>query len=192
MFYVLKDSLRKLTWFEDELVELRASLRRDAASFKERRQQRQRRSKGDSSGGDSGISSDSYELEQEQLPAREQQLQRLQLLAAALQENLPPDSPALLTLTSTLTSAAQQLSDLKTSFRTVKARRRRLVGGRGRSALAAGEVRERRVVRSVVVMNLVLLLVLLVAWAVEPTCCDTYSQLAFGPQLRYINGPPPI
>ena len=53
--------------------------------------------------------------------------------------------------------------------------------------------RRRRVMKWSVVVNLVGMLVMLVAaWATQPTCCDTYTPtFSLHPQLRYIN-PPPI
>jgi hypothetical protein len=38
-------------------------------------------------------------------------------------------------------------------------------------------------------------LVFLLSWWTEPRCCDTYTSntlLSFTPQLKYMNGPPPI
>jgi hypothetical protein len=74
-------------------------LRQDAASLKERRRQRRKgghnKTGSSSSSGDSGIS-DGYELLYEQdLPRREEALNRLRAMAKQLEENLPPNSEAL-------------------------------------------------------------------------------------------------
>ena len=52
--------------------------------------------------------------------------------------------------------------------------------------------RRRRVLKMAVFINLLLVFVVFLAWLGEPTCCDSYTAISFGPQLRYVNGPPPI
>jgi hypothetical protein len=94
-----QDALRKLAAFEEELVDLRTVLRQDAASLRERRRRQRRKTAGktgssSSSSGDSGIS-DSYELSEQDLPRREEALNRLKAMAKQLEENLPPNSEAL-------------------------------------------------------------------------------------------------
>jgi hypothetical protein len=73
-------------------------LRQDAASLKERRRQRRKgghhKTGSSSSSGDSGIS-DGYELYEQDLPRREEALNRLRAMAKQLEENLPPNSEAL-------------------------------------------------------------------------------------------------
>ena len=84
--------------FEEELVDLRTVLRQDAASLQERRRRQRRKpdktGSSSSSSGDSGIS-DSYELSEQDLPRREEALNRLKAMAKQLEENLPPNSEAL-------------------------------------------------------------------------------------------------
>ena len=139
------------------------------------------------------------------------------MLAASLEETLPPDCEALQLITSTLHSTQVELNQLKRVYRTLrikKGRVGRLEGvkegvkerketgkektevciedGRIKKCPKVDASRRRRVGRFAVIINLLLLLVLLIAWVMEPRCCDTYSNLSFGPHLRYINGPPPI
>ncbi len=52
--------------------------------------------------------------------------------------------------------------------------------------------RRRRVLKMAVIIHLLLVSVVFLAWLAEPACCDSYTPLSFGPQLRYVNGPPPI
>jgi len=52
--------------------------------------------------------------------------------------------------------------------------------------------RRRRVLKMAVFIHLLLVSVVFLAWLAEPACCDSYTPLSFGPQLRYVNGPPPI
>jgi hypothetical protein len=54
--------------------------------------------------------------------------------------------------------------------------------------------RLRRTARAALSISLVLLLLLLLSWGAEPRCCDSYASagLSFSPQLKYVNGPPPI
>ena len=135
------------------------------------------------------------------------------MLAVSLEETLPPDCEALQLITSTLHSTQVELNQLKRVYRTLRIKKGRvgklegvkerkeagkekmevcIEDGRIKKSPKVDASRRRRVGRFAVIMNLLLLLVLLIAWVMEPRCCDTYSNLSFGPHLRYINGPPPI
>ena len=83
---LLQDSLRRLSCLEDELVELRNSLHRDKVQIRNslhhkvqiRRASAKQQQHGKDSGGDSGIS-DSYDVYEAELPAREEKLARLKV-----------------------------------------------------------------------------------------------------------------
>ena len=48
------------------------------------------------------------------------------------------------------------------------------------------------VVWTALVMDVLLFFVLLMCWLCQPSCCDYYSLMDFRPQLRYVDGPPPM
>jgi len=60
-----------------------------------------------------------------------------------------------------------------------------------KKAFVGSSVRS-RVVRIGLAIQMVLMLVVVLSWLCQPTCCDSYNSLSFTPQLRYIDGPPPI
>ena len=123
------------------------------------------------------------------------------LIAAGLGDRLPVDCEARLVLSSTLADTNRQLNDLKNIVRVTRSRAKAKGGNvavmrskkKKLEALSStGGSRQRRLVKWSVVVNLVVMMVMLVmTWATEPTCCDTYTPFSFHPQLRYIN-PPPI
>ncbi|XP_040580932.1 uncharacterized protein klar isoform X2 [Lepeophtheirus salmonis] len=49
-----------------------------------------------------------------------------------------------------------------------------------------------RVLRTAVPMQIGLFLMWFLTWIMEPTCCDSSNTFFLAPQLRYVNGPPPI
>jgi hypothetical protein len=121
-------------------------------------------------------------------------------------------------ISETLNSTSQELYDLKKIYKVVKVssrrhhnnmnntnsnRRRRSSGGTPATASSApggasrklatlAQSRRRRVLKMAVFIHLLLVSVVFLAWLGEPTCCDSYTAISFGPQLRYVNGPPPI
>jgi hypothetical protein len=66
------------------------------------------------------------------------------------------------------------------------------VGVITRKLSSLAKSRRRRVLKMAVFIHLLLVSVVFLAWLAEPACCDSYTPLSFGPQLRYVNGPPPI
>ena len=117
-------------------------------------------------------------------------------------------------ISETLNSTSQELYDLKKIYKVVKIssrrhsnnsknNRRRTSGtsttttgsapsGVPRKLASLAVTRRRRVLKMAVFINLLLVFVVFLAWLGEPTCCDSYTAISFGPQLRYVNGPPPI
>jgi hypothetical protein len=77
---------------------------------------------------------------------------------------------------------------------------RQLSGGPAPSPVPAAVTRKLansrrrwRVFKMAVFIHLLLVsAAVLLAWLGEPSCCDSYTAISFGPQLRYVNGPPPI
>ena len=67
-----------------------------------------------------------------------------------------------------------------------------VTAGAARKLASLAHSRRRRVMKMAVFIHLLLVSVVFLAWLGEPTCCDSYTALSFGPQLRYVNGPPPI
>ena len=117
-------------------------------------------------------------------------------------------------ISETLNSTSQELYDLKKIYKVVKISSRRLKinsknnrrrtsgtsttttgsapSGVPRKLASLAVTRRRRVLKMAVFINLLLVFVVFLAWLGEPTCCDSYTAISFGPQLRYVNGPPPI
>ena len=118
-------------------------------------------------------------------------------------------------ISETLNSTSQELYDLKKIYKVVKISSRRLKNnsknnrrrtsgtttttttgsvpsGVPRKLASLAVTRRRRVLKMAVFINLLLVFVVFLAWLGEPTCCDSYTAISFGPQLRYVNGPPPI
>lgn len=184
-----EQTLAHLHQFETELFQLRTSLRKDAARV---------RSSGRREGScDSGISDASTENE---LPLREQQLERLRYLASSLEQSLDPRSKACSMITKTIETTSYQLKDLQISFQRLKSSKQR--GGKLKVGprpdqnrfrqKSAGNPRRRRVAKMALVVHLLMMLVMFISWMTQPRCCDNIASLSMVPQLKYVNGPPPI
>jgi len=198
-----EEALKKLKCFETELLGLRDTLRHDARLLKEKKRRPQ--GKGKSSSGDSGISDDGslgYFTDGD-LPLREEHLGKLRIMAKSLEQNLPPSSTPMLMINHTLQSTSEELKDLQKTYSKFKALKRRKPkststvtekekskNGEVRIATFA-TVRRRQVVKMALLMNGLLLFTALLCWICQPQCCDQANTMAFQPQLRYVNGPPP-
>jgi Nuclear envelope localisation domain len=102
-----------------------------------------------------------------------------------------------------LESTSHQLKSIQKSYQRLKLSRMRAAKRKDKQQLqtasnssrhpTAGS-RMRRTARAALSISLVLVLLLLLSWGAEPRCCDSYtsSTLSFSPQLKYVNGPPPI
>ena len=202
-----EEALKKLKCFETELLGLRDTLRHDARLLKEKKRRPQ--GKGKSSSGDSGISDDGslgYFTDGD-LPLREEHLGKLRIMAKSLEQNLPPSSTPMLMINHTLQSTSEELKDLQKTYSKFKALKRRKPkstnstvmtekeksksGGEVRIATTYQTVRRRQVVKMALLMNGLLLFTALLCWICQPQCCDQANTMAFQPQLRYVNGPPP-
>ena len=208
-----QDSLSKLSNFENELYQLQNTLKKDVKTLREARKRRGLKS----SSTDSGIS-DSYDA-YEDLPDREQQLQRLKLMAKSLESNLHLTSMSK-SISSTLDSTSRQLNHLKKIARISRKptrigdHRLSLISGQGKiykadqlpsekltsqTSLTGGVItrslpsRRRRIIKYSLLFNLILFGLFLLSWVFQPRCCDSFSlsSLSFLPQYSYVNGPPP-
>jgi hypothetical protein len=103
-----------------------------------------------------------------------------------------------------LESTSHQLKSIQKSYQRLKLSRMRAAKRKdkqqqlqlaSRPHMSAGSSsRLRRTARAALSISLVLVLMLLLSWGAEPRCCDSYTSgaLSFSPQLKYVNGPPPI
>jgi len=174
-----EETQAKLELFAAELSSLKDSLRRDA----ERR--RGYRREGSS---DSGISDGSSEPE---FGLWEEQLERLRQLGSQLEGRLDSGSRDL--ISRTLETTSFQLRDLHISNSKSKLKvgcRRPLNQTKRQPKFAAS--RRRRVFKMAAVVHVVMVLLMLVSWLTQPRCCDNVGSMSLVPQLKYINGPPPI
>ena len=109
----------------------------------------------------------------------------------------------MLMINHTLQSTSEELKDLQKTYSKFKALKRRKPkststvtekekskNGEVRIATFA-TVRRRQVVKMALLMNGLLLFTALLCWVCQPQCCDQANTMAFQPQLRYVNGPPP-
>jgi hypothetical protein len=100
-----------------------------------------------------------------------------------------------------LESTSHQLKTIQKSYHRLNLSRLRAAKRKDKqlpfiaaAKLSSAGGRLRRTARAALSISLVLLLLLLLSWGAEPRCCDSYcsASLSFSPQLKYVNGPPPI
>jgi hypothetical protein len=98
-----------------------------------------------------------------------------------------------------LESTSHQLKSIQKSYQRLKLSRMRAAKRKDKQqqlqlASRPHMSRLRRTARAALSISLVLVLMLLLSWGAEPRCCDSYTSgaLSFSPQLKYVNGPPPI
>lgn len=206
-----EEALKKLNFFESELLELRDTLRRDAKVIKEKgsrhhqQQPKNANTKNKNISGDSGISDgdNAGYFTDSDIPVREEHLTKLRLMAKNLEQNLPAGSTPMLLINHTLQTTSEELKDLQKSYRRFKALNKRKPKSRSKvqaETLDPAPVPmtpfrtswRRQVVRTALLMNLLMLVTAVICWLCQPTCCETQNSMAFQPQLKYVNGPPPI
>lgn len=179
-----EETQAKLEVFAAELCSLRSSLRRDA--------QRRRGSSREGSS-DSGISDGSSEPE---FGLMKCQLERLRQLGSQLEAQL--DSGTRDLIARTLETTSFQLRDLR-----INSSKSRLKVGGGRRPSANQTKRQqpkqlgasswrRRVFKMAALVHVVGMVLMLVSWLVQPRCCDSIGSMSLVPELKYVNGPPPI
>jgi len=194
-----EEALKKLKCFETELLDLRDSLRHDVRLLKEKGSRKRSVNKGKNSSGDSGISDDSMGYFTDgDLPLREEHLSKLRMMAKSLEQNLPASSTPMLMINHTLQTTSEELKDLQKTYNKFKALKRK---PKSINAVKKKEYvtkvttyqtfRRRQVVKMALLMNGLLLFTALMCWICQPRCCDQLNTMAYQPQLRYVNGPPP-
>lgn len=206
-----EEAIKKLREFERELLELRSALQKDTFTLKQRHGKKKmhphvllkmQRSSGDSgiSDGSCGFSSD-YDF-----PYKHERLTKLRMMAKSLEETLGPTAPPVLIISKTLDATSSELDDLETtylSFKACKKKKFKLKPNFGvktdkekfrpkPSSIASGQ-RRKKFAKITLTIQALLLLALFLSWLCQPKCCDSLSAIStFSPQLKYVNGPPPI
>jgi hypothetical protein len=119
---------------------------------------------------------------------QEERIGRIRAMAHSLQAVLSPRAQSARAVARGLEVASSELVELQRALSSLRGGR-----GRGRGARRPGPARRRRLAKCCLGVNMMLLLVLFLSWLCQPSCCDAFSAMsAFSPQLKYVNGPPPI
>ena len=148
------------------------------------------RAQGELSSEDSGWASEDCNL-----GGKQERLGRLRQMAERLQEVISPRSPSVAAVRAGIEATSAQLGGLQKQVLRIRGRSRgrrniRGVSRRSREGLLS---RKKKLAKYSVGVHLVLLLGLFLSWLCQPSCCDNFSAIsAFSPQLKYVNGPPPI
>jgi len=199
-----EEAIKKLHEFEHELLELRSALQTDSFLLKQRNRKKciTQSLKAQGSSGDSGISDGSCGiLSDYDLPEKHQRLSKLKLMAKSLEETLSPKAPALLMISKTLEATSNELNDLQKTYMSYKSNKKKkkaklnlgLKNDKEKFRPKATSVsRRRRFAKITMTIQLLLMIVLFLTWLCQPRCCDSFSAISFSPQLKYVNGPPPI
>jgi len=199
-----EDAIKKLHDFENELLELRSSLQKDLFLLKQRSRKKHfvQTLKTHPSSGDSGISDGSCGiLSDYDLPEKHQRFSKLKLMAKSLEGTFSPKAPALLMISRTLEATSNELNDLQRNYMSYKSKKKKLKArinlrvknDREKFRPKVGSIsRRQRYAKMVMSIQLLLMLVLFLSWLCQPRCCDSFSAISFSPQLKYVNGPPPI
>ena len=199
-----EEAIKKLREFENELIELRSSLQKDLLLLKQRSRKKHfvQSMKARGSSGDSGISDGSCGiLSDYDLPEKHQRFSKLKLMAKSLEGNFSPKAPALLMISRTLEATSNELNDLQRNYMSYKSKKKKLKArlnlrvknDREKFRPKIGSIsRRQRYAKMVMSIQMLLMLVLFLSWLCQPRCCDSFSAISFSPQLKYVNGPPPI
>lgn len=199
-----EEAIKKLHEFEHELLELRSALQTDSFLLKQRNRKKciTQSVKNQGSSGDSGISDGSCGiLSDYDLPEKHQRFSKLKLMAKSLEETLSPKAPALLMISKTLEATSNELNDLQKNYMSYKTNKKKkkaklnlgLKTDREKfRPKVTSSSRRRRFAKITMTIQLLLMMVLFLTWLCQPRCCDSFSAISFSPQLKYVNGPPPI
>jgi len=199
-----EEAIKKLHEFEHELLDLRSALQTDSFLLKQRNRKKltAQSLKNQGSSGDSGISDGSCGiLSDYDLPEKHQRLSKLKLMATSLKETLSPKAPAFLMISKTLEATSNELNDLQKSYMSYKTNKKKKkaklnLGLKNDKEKFRPKVssapRRRRYAKITMTIHLLLMIVLFLTWLCHPRCCDSFSAISFSPQLKYVNGPPPI
>ena len=111
-----------------------------------------------------------------------------------LETDLSPDSSVITMISQTLTSTSTEIRDLQKIYNRNKTETKKYKK-RNKFTVPVPENRElrgSRIIKMCILCSILMMFVLLLSWLSQPKCCDRYNVMSFLPQLRYINGPPPI
>ena len=149
------------------------------------------RAQGELSSEDSGWASEDCNL-----GGKQERLGRLRQMAERLQEVISPRSPSVAAVRAGIEATSAQLGGLQRQVLRIRGRsrgRRTVMKARRTRSKEGLLSRRKKFVKYSVGVHLVLLLGLFLSWLCQPSCCDNFSAIsAFSPQLKYVNGPPPI
>ena len=178
--------LHQLCQVQEELGSLQAELSLQSGALK-----LLCRAQGELSSEDSGWASEDCNL-----GGKQERLGRLRQMAERLQEVISPRSPSVVAVRAGIEATTKQLGGLQREVLRIRGRSRgrrtvmKAKRTRSREGLLA---RKKKLAKYSVGVHLVLLLGLFLSWLCQPSCCDNFSAIsAFSPQLKYVNGPPPI
>ena len=199
-----EDAIKKLHEFEHELLELRSTLQTDSLLLKQKKSEKHfdQSIKNQGSSEDSGISDGSCGVFSDyDLPQKHQRFSKLKLMAKSLEEALSPKAPAILVISKTLEATSHELDDLQRNYKNYKLNKKKkkaklnlgVKNDREKFRPKVASIsRRRRFAKISMTIQWLLLLILFVSWLCQPRCCDSFSAISFSPQLKYVNGPPPI
>ena len=182
----VKTGLHQLIQVQEELNSLQTELSLQSGALK-----LLCRSQGELSSEDSGWASEDCNL-----GGKQDRLSRLRQMAVRLQEVISPRSPSVAALRAGIEATSAQLGGLQRQVLKIRGRsrgRRTVMKARRTRSREGLLYRKKKFVKYSVGVHLVLLLGLFLSWLCQPSCCDNFSAIsAFSPQLKYVNGPPPI
>jgi len=197
-----QEALRKFNLFEQELMELRGLLQKDAQHIKENSKRKAKKKQGKNSCSDSGISDSSGSLSDYDMSQREQHLTKLRIMSKDLEHDFSSDSSALSIISQTLETTSNQLKDLQNTYQKYKKKERNRRKVKVVKSLKIQAKREQpsvscstrsRVAKIAAILSMGLMMTLFLSWMTQPRCCDYFNNMNFSRfQFSYINGPPPI
>jgi len=197
---------------EKELLDLQRSLQADTNLMRQKQNQKMAQNqiplKYTYSSGDSGISDGSSGFFSEyDLPYKQKKLSKLQQMAKKLEDILGPSAPPLLKIAKSLEVTSSEINDLEHTFlKERKISKKKITKSkqalgvkkdkekfRPRTSSISSGQRRKKFAKITLTIHAILLLGFLISWLSEPKCCDSLSSISsFSPQLKFVNGPPPI
>ena len=126
-----------------------------------------------------------------------EQLSRLKRMAESLEKVVSPHTPSFLLLSNILKETSNELDDLQKTYvkcksNPLKMRKKQNFPSRSEKGVKVRPGRLGKFLRVTLSLQLFLLSLAMLAWVTQPQCCDTLSTISFSPQLKFVNGPPPI
>jgi len=203
-------AVKEIQEFEKELLELRSVLQKDINKLKH--QQVRKRSQTGSSvktpttSEDSGISDgNSWYSSEYDFPDKHERLLKLQQMAKSLTETLGTTAPPVQIISKTLDSTASELEDLERTYSKFRAYKKKRLKAKHPSSKSEKDKsgprmsnfdsfqRRKTFAKITLTIQALFVVALFLSWLCQPKCCDNLSAISpFSPQLKYVNGPPPI